>query len=53
MIFFTPRGWWRKANTPPSTEHPLKRTKQGLESISRARVGYSCPQTIPRPLQEQ
>lgn len=34
-------GW--KTTTPPSTEHPLKHTKQPLESIGRARVGYSYP----------
>ncbi|AII29080.1 hypothetical protein FDH74_gp45 [Propionibacterium phage PHL082M03] len=42
-----------KTTTPAQTEHPLKRTKQPLGSISRARARYSYPQTIPRPLQEQ
>lgn len=36
-----------KTNTPPHTEHPLKRTKQPPESISRARVEYSYPQRFP------
>ncbi|AGI12404.1 hypothetical protein P753_gp44 [Propionibacterium phage PHL111M01] len=47
MIFLTPRGVVEKTNTPAQTEHPLKRTKQGLESISRASVGYSYPQRFP------
>ena len=33
-----------KTNTPAHTEHPLKRTKQGLGSTSRAPVEYSHPQ---------
>lgn len=47
VIFFTPRGVVEKTNTPAQTEHPAKRTKQGLGSNSRAPVGYSYPQTIP------
>ena len=47
MIFLTPMGVVEKTTTPASTEHPLKRTKQGLESISRARARYSYPQRFP------
>ncbi|AII29443.1 hypothetical protein PHL116M00_45 [Propionibacterium phage PHL116M00] len=36
-----------KTNTPPRSRHPLKRTKQPLESNGRARARYSYPQTIP------
>lgn len=36
-----------KTTTPPSTEHPLKRTKQPPESMSRAPVEYSYPQRFP------
>ncbi|AKO60587.2 hypothetical protein ATTACNE_44 [Propionibacterium phage Attacne] len=36
-----------KTNTPPQTEHPLKRTKQPPVSNSRARVEYSYPQRSP------
>ena len=49
MIFLTPMGVVEKTNTPAQTEHPLKRTKQPPESISRARARYSYPQTIPSP----
>ncbi len=41
MIFLTPMGVVEKANTPAQIENPLKRTKQGLESINRARARYS------------
>lgn len=47
MIFLTPVGVVEKTTTPPSTEHPLKQTKQALESIGRASVGYSYPQHVP------
>ena len=46
MIFLTPVGVVEKTTTPPQTEHPPKRTKQGLGSNSRAPVEYSYPQTI-------
>lgn len=39
VIFLTIVGVAEKTNTPPHTEHPLKRTKQPLESISRAQSG--------------
>lgn len=47
VIFFTCQGVVEKTKTPPQTEHPLKRTKQGLESIGRARARYSYPQQFP------
>lgn len=47
MIFFTCQGVVGKTTTPTQTEHPLKRTKQPPESMSRASVGYSYPQRIP------
>ena len=47
VIFFTPMGVVEKTTTPAQTEHPLKATKQGLESMSRARVEYSYPQRFP------
>ena len=47
MIFFTCPGVVEKTNTQAQTEHPLKRTKQGLGSNSRASVGYSYPQRFP------
>ncbi|QPB11793.1 hypothetical protein [Cutibacterium phage PAVL33] len=46
MIFFTCQGVVEKTTTPAQTEHPPKRTKQGLGSNSRAPVEYSYPQTI-------
>lgn len=47
VIFLTPMGVVEKTTTPAQTEHPLKRTKQGLGSIGRARVEYSYPQRFP------
>ena len=47
MIFLTTVGVVEKTNIPPSTEQPLKRTKQPPESNSRARVRYSYPQRFP------
>lgn len=46
MIFFTCQGVVEKTTTPASSRHPLKRTKQGLGSNSRALVGYSYPQHL-------
>ncbi|AII29489.1 hypothetical protein PHL116M10_45 [Propionibacterium phage PHL116M10] len=45
--FDTAGGVVEKTNTPPRSRHPLKRTKQPLESNGRARARYSYPQTIP------
>ena len=47
MIFFTPMGVVEKTTTPERSRHPLKRTKQPPESISRAPVWYSYPQRFP------
>ena len=47
MIFLTCQGVVEKTTTPPQTEHPLKRTKQGPESNDRARARCSYPQHIP------
>ncbi|AGI12765.1 hypothetical protein P751_gp44 [Propionibacterium phage PHL071N05] len=47
VIFLTPMGVVEKTNTPERSRRPLKRTKQGLESISRARARYSYPQRFP------
>lgn len=46
VIFLTPVGVGEKTNTPARSRHPLKRTKQGLESNSRAPVEYSYPKHI-------
>lgn len=49
VIFLTCQGVVEKTTMPPPTEHPLKRTKQPLESIGRAKARYSYPQQFPSP----
>ncbi|AGI12540.1 hypothetical protein P764_gp45 [Propionibacterium phage PHL060L00] len=47
MIFLTCQGGSGENKHPTTNRTPLKHTKQGLGSISRARARYSYPQTIP------